>query len=148
MGTEIYQIDRARWNLYRDEEDGRMNWWIHVDSSAAIRQHEDTAYTKVEPSWELNLLDPAIAISPGFRAEIPNGLDESRGGWITNFYANNHNGSDRNTIEVVAVDGDRVRLRLYGEVIDPNYYDGSKPPARLRVDSWFDKDPEGARSMQ
>jgi hypothetical protein len=42
---------------------------------------------------------------------------------------------------------DRVRLRLTGETIDVNYYDGSRPATKLSVDVWFDRNRDRGRSM-
>jgi hypothetical protein len=45
------------------------------------------------------------------------------------------------------INGNRVRLRLTGETIDVNYYDGSKPATKLSVDVWFDHNRDRGRSM-
>ena len=148
LGLEIYHIESAEWNLYRDEEDGRINLWIHLDCDKAISQFEDTDYTNTIPSWELNLLEQEIEVIKGFEANIPEGYDESRGGWITNFYAGSHDGSDKNTIRVLEVEGERILLRLTGEIVDPNFYDDSKPRSSLLVETWFSRNKDGGRSMQ
>ena len=148
LGLEIYRIDIAKWNLYRDKEDGRMNFWIYLKSRTPIKQFEDTEYTIMQPSWELNLVEPSVEIAEGFVASIPTSYDEQRGGWITNFYSGSHGGSEENTIKVLQRDGDRLLIRLTGEIVDPNFYDDSKPRSQLLVETWFTLDPEGSRSMQ
>jgi hypothetical protein len=50
-------------------------------------------------------------------------------------------------IELMEINGDRVRLRLTGATIDVNYYDGSKPTTKLSVDVWFDLNRDRGRSM-
>jgi hypothetical protein len=147
LGPEVYHIESAEWNLYRDEEDGRMNLWISVVCDRAIRQFDDTAYTNTIPGWELNLVEPHIDLREGLNAYIPSGYYERRRGWITNFYACSHDGSDKNRIIVKKRDGDRLFLRLTGVVVDPNFYDGSKPKSHLTVETWFTKTEEGVRSM-
>ena len=139
MGRERYKADSAEWNLYKDEDLGRMNLWLAIDCSEALEQFEDTEYINMEPNWELNLIEDKISVVQGFTANIPLGYDESRDGWITNFYSVSHDGSDKNRIEVVEVEGDRVRFRLSGEIVDPNYYDDSKPRTKVYVDAWFTK---------
>ena len=149
-GLEIYTIETARWNLYRDDEDGRMNLWIYVECGKAKKQFEDTEYVGGEPHWELNLVQDTLAeetLTAGFEATIPEGYDESRGGWVTNFYFVQHAGSDKNTLEVLEVDGDRMRIRLTGEIVDVNFYDDSKPRSKLLVETWFTRDAAGRRSM-
>jgi hypothetical protein len=148
LGLEIYHIETAEWNLYRDEEDGRMNLWVKLDCDKAIKQFEDTEYTNTIPNWEINLVEPEIVISEGFEAAVPEGYDESRGGWITNFYACSHDGSDKNTIQILKEEGDKLLIRLTGEIVDPNFYDDSKPRSKLLVETWFTKNTEGGRSMQ
>ena len=44
-GRERYKADTAEWNLYKDEELGRMNLWLSIWCSEAIEQFEDTEYT-------------------------------------------------------------------------------------------------------
>jgi hypothetical protein len=148
-GLQSYSIKRAEWNLYHDAENG-MNLWISISTDKSIKQQQDTRILHAQPNWELNLVDISLSeesIIPGFTATISESFDESKGGWISNFYYCEHEGSDRNTIEVIEVDGDRVRFRLFGETVDINYYDGSKPTAKLTTDIWFDRNRDGARSM-
>ena len=148
LGLEVYHIETAEWNLYRDDEDGRMNLWVSIDCDRAIKQFEDTEYTNTIPNWEINLIEPEIVIAEGFEGTVPEGYDESRGGWITNFYAGSHDGSDKNTVQILKKDGDRLLIRLTGEIVDPNFYDDSKPRSKLLVETWFTKNPDGSRSMQ
>ncbi len=149
-GFESYSIELAEWNLYIDEENRMMNLWIFLSAGQALRQQKDTEELNAEPHWELNLVESSLSedlIKPGFMAAIPESYDDSKGGWITNFYYCEHEGTDKNTIEVVATDGDRVRFRLYGETVDVNYYDGSKPATKLLTDVWFKRNRDGGRSM-
>jgi hypothetical protein len=152
-GFESYPIELAEWNLYKDEKNGMMNLWICLSAGAGTIQHEDTEYLNGKPNWELNLVEPNLSeesIRSGFTATIPECYDESRDGWITVFYFCSHEGTDKNTIEIIEVDvdGDRVRFRIGGETIDVNYYDGSKPPTKLTVDGWFQRNRDGKRSMK
>ena len=150
-GLEVYRIDSARWNLYRDDDPKGMNLCVRVECSKAIKQFEDTQYVGGEPHWELNLFQPVLedsSLKAGFEATIPASYDESRGGWITNFYFTSHEGSEKNRIEILNRDGDRLLLRLTGEIIDVNHYDDSKPRSKVTVTTWFTKDDGTKRSMQ
>jgi hypothetical protein len=150
-GLEIYQISSATWNLYRDESPAAMNLCVRVECSKPIKQSEDSKYVGGLPTWELNLVEPALvdaSLESGFRASIPASYDESRGGWITNFVFTSHEGSERNGIEVLAREGDRLLLRLTGEIIDVIHYSDSKPRSKVTVVTWFTRDAETKRSMQ
>jgi hypothetical protein len=149
-GIEIYPVELAQWHLYRDNENSMMNLWIALSAGQAIKQQKDTKSLCAEPNWELNLVDQSLAeelIKPGFTAIIPEAYDESRCGWVTNFYYCEHEGTNKNIIEAIEVDGDRVRFRILGETVDVNYYDGSKSPTKLSADAWFERNRDGERSM-
>lgn len=149
-GFESYPIELAEWNLYTDEENEAINLWISLSAGIAIAQQKDTQSLNAEPLWELNLVESSLSedsIKPGFRATISASYDDNRGGWITNFYYCSHEGTDKNTIEIVEVDGDRIRFRICGETVDVNYYDGSKPATKLLANVWFERNRDGRRSM-
>jgi len=149
-GREIHPITSATWSLYRDDELDRMTLTVHLEAGPGTKLHEDTQELDAEPFWELNLVERDLSHSelcPGAKFSIPEGYDESRGGHLTNFYYCEHESSDKNSIEVLAVDGDRLLLRLTGETIDVNFYDGSKAPTRLLVEGWFSHDAGTIRSM-
>ncbi len=148
LGLEIYHIETAEWNLYHDDEDGRMNLWVMLDCDRAIKQFKDTEYTNTIPNWEINLIESEIMVAEGFEDTVPEGYDEGRGGWIAKFYAGSHDGIDKNTVKILRVDGDKLLLRLTGEIVDPNFYDDSKPRSNLLVETWFTRNAKGCRSMQ
>src|SRR5262249_21361250 len=87
------------------------------------------------------------ALLPGAGFSVPRGYDKSCGGHVTNFYYCEHEGTENNLIQILKSDGDRLLLRLTGETIDVNFYDGSKPPTKLRVETWFVHDSKTKRSM-
>jgi hypothetical protein len=147
-GLEIYEIECAKWNLYRDGN--KMNLCVQVKCSKAIRQLEDTKFVGGFPHWELNLVEPKIedaSLLPGYRASIPASYDEGRGGWLTNFYFASHEGSENNEIQVVAREGEHLLLRLTGQIVDVIHYDGSKPPSKVSVFTWFIRAESIKRSM-
>jgi hypothetical protein len=96
-GIEIYPIELAEWNLYKDKDSGMMNLWISLAAGRAIEQQKDTVDLSAQPNWELNLVEADLsedAIEPGSTATIPEAYDESRNGWITCFYYCSHEGTD------------------------------------------------------
>lgn len=78
---------------------------------------------------------------------VPKGYDETLGGYVTNFYYCSHEGSDSNQVEILAVEDDRLLIRLRGETMDVNYYDGSKPATVISAETWFFHNAETMRSM-
>jgi hypothetical protein len=149
-GTEGYPIELAQWNLYRDDTNGLMNLWIYLKMGKGIFQQEDTKSLGSEPNWELNYVDADLTaelLQAGFSCEIPECYDESKDGWVTNFYFCAHEGTDRNAIKIIEAKNERIRFQICGETIDVNYYDGSKPAAKLSVDVWFERHRDGKRSM-
>jgi hypothetical protein len=74
----------------------------------------------------------------GFKAEIPNGYDKEIDDTITNFYYCEHQQTDNNLIEILKTDGEKLYVRITGETMDVNYYDGSKPNNKIIVETWFE----------
>ena len=148
-GVEKYEIKSATWNIYRDED--KINMCLLVESDQAISQAEDTESIFQMLHWELNLVEKKLdeeQLQTGFKAKIPEAYDESRNGWITNFYFCEHEGSENNTIHIIETDKDKLLIRITGEITDVNYYDGSKDNSLLLVETWFTKNNSTMRSMQ
>lgn len=147
-GIEQYQVKETFWNLYNDA--GMITLCLSLSSDKAIEQEEDTASFFGLLSWELNLIDEKLAdnkLQAGFSAVIPEAYDESKEGWITNFYYSSHEGSDNNKIEILDRKDDQLLLKLTGEIMDVNYYDNSKPKSQLLLEAWFEHDEKTMRSM-
>ena len=143
-GTERYAVAEASWNTY--EEDGVTFATFLVRSGAATATLEDSLILNAQPFWELTAIGAPAVLRPGTVLEIPSGLDEGRDEYVVDFYYVEHEASDANRIEILAVDGDTVRARITGTAVDPNYYDGSKPRAKLEVTTTFRRDPKLERS--
>lgn len=41
---------------------------------------------------------------------------------------------------IIAVDEERIKIRLIGVTEDVNYYDGSKPKSTMQLIAWLDKE--------
>jgi hypothetical protein len=150
-GREVYPVLEATWNLYEDTETGAANLCASLTSGPAVATLEDTEELRAEPTWELNVVDSNLSLHSlvaGASFTIPHGYDESCGGYVTNFYYCEHEVSDNNRIEIIAVDGDNVRLRIQAETMHVNWYDGSKPATKLSVEAWFERDSTLMRSIQ
>lgn len=150
-GDELYPIARAEWNLYRDPELDHWNLWISLDADFAVSQREDTVGLSGQPKWEINWIEDKLTTAnlvPGFKREIPNGYVDLPGiTRHTNFFYCFHEDTDDNVIEILAVDGDRLKIELQGTTIDVNHYDDSKPRTKIRVVTWFSYNPEGQKTI-
>ena len=150
-GEELHPVINTTWSLYYDEDLDMNNLCIHLQADEGTILNEDTKYLNATPNWELNYLAPNLNkddLKVGFNVEIPEGYNEDHGGWITNFYYCEHEGTDNNTIEILESDGDKLLIRLTGETIDVNFYDGSKPTTKLFVETWFTYNESTMRSME
>ncbi len=150
-GRETYPIKSATWNLYTDDELQMSTLCLSVEAGPGTILHEDTKSLNAEPSWEVNVVEmnlPLSALAAGAVFHVPEGYDEARGGHVTNFYYCEHEGSDENIVEILAIDGERLLVRLQGETVDVNFYDGSKPATKLSVETWFVREQRTTRSMQ
>ena len=147
-GPELFKVTKAHWNLYEDE--GRNNLTLYLECDGGVALTEEISYCSEYCNWELNLWESNLSeeqLVPGFKAKIPSGYDESKDGWITNFYFTEHDGSDNNEIEIIKKENERLLIKITGEITDLNFYDGSKPNSKLCVQTWFTKSSEVARSI-
>ena len=143
-GTERYSVAEATWNTY--EEDGVAFATFLVRTGAATATLEDSLILNAQPFWELTAIGAPSVLQPGTVLEIPAGVDEQSDEYVVDFYYVEHEVSDENRIEILAVDGDTLRARITGTAVDPNFYDGSKPRAKLEVTTTFRRDPKLERS--
>ena len=123
---------------------------IQVSAGEGIDLHEDTATLGAEPTWELNVVSASMttaALKTNAVFSVAQGYNEAQGGFVTNFYYGSHEATDENRIEVLGLEGSRLRVRLTGETVDVNFYDGSKPPTKLLAELVLEHDPDTVRSM-
>jgi len=147
-GREIHPITRATWNLYRDEQLACPTLCIQVDAGEGTTLSEDTASLGARPTWEINVVSSTLsALRAGLQLAVPLGYNEEQGGYVTNLYYCSHEQTDNNTIEIIAIEGSRLRVRMTGDTIDVNYYDGSKPATHLVAEVWCEHDVNTRRSM-
>jgi hypothetical protein len=149
-GRETYPILEGRWNLYHDDELDLPTLCITLRAGPGRDLHEDTLTLRAQPHWELNLVQAGLgpeSLQPGATFTIPEGYDDDQGGHVTNFYYCSHESTEANRIQILARHGDTLRVRLRGETVDVNYYDGSKPPTVLSAELDLAHDPQTTRSM-
>ncbi|MFJ6016624.1 hypothetical protein [Streptomyces sp. NPDC092952] len=147
-GDEVYGLDEAVVRVIRsydgDGEGGGGHevtvWFEASAASDGARRCADTAEAGMVPSAEVGVgmtaaeaeIDRLVGrtfLMPG----VPEGEDSA----LSLLYYFEHEPLRDNRITVVARVGDRLRLRWTGECCDVNFYDGSKPPARIEIEGDF-----------
>lgn len=144
--VERFEVKTATYSVY--EDDGQAALTVRVDAGALVSPLP-AREGMTTPFWELTAILPegqSFALEPGQAWSIPAGFDDDRDEYVVDFYYYEHEVSDDNRIEVVAVDGQRLRLRITGTAWS---YDGRtrKPKAvPLSVEAEFTFDKHTTRS--
>lgn len=149
-GRETYPVLVASWNLYHDETLDLPTLCVVLRAGPGNELPEDTRTLNARPHWELNVVSVELrpdALVAGAVFSIPEGCDDDQGGYVTNFHYCQHESTEANSIEILAVDGTDLRVRLRGETIDVNFYDGSKPATVLTAELTLVHDSKTKRSM-
>ncbi len=129
-GEEYYPLQSGTWSIW----DGRV-FCVEMDFGEGTCLHEDTEYLAQEPLWELyfDMPSPEVEVGTIFTDE-QNREDE------THLYYCEHYPTEKNRVEVLERDGERMLLKITGECCDVNYYDGSKGNDELEITVWLDKE--------
>lgn len=142
-GEELYPIENATWHFHASTDDEVNQLWLEIETDLGIQLSDDTKDLGGKPHWELTLrikdLKPSD-LTIGFKAQIEYGYDDDLDDTVTNFYYCEHEQTDKNEIEILEKNGNKILFRITGEVTDVNYYDGSKPKNKIYVETWFDED--------
>jgi hypothetical protein len=149
-GRESFPVTTGTWNIFHDEALDTPTLCIQLSAGPGIELQEDTKVLRAEPSWEINFVSRNLnesSLQPGATFSVPQGYDEAQGGYVTNFYYCSHEATDHNLIEILAVEGSTLLVRLSGQTTDVNYYDGSKPPTRICAEMRLTRDQNTQRSM-
>ncbi len=147
-GRETFPITSATWNVAVDDELGEPALCVRVEAASGptINPYDADEVFHAQPHWEITVRAPGLGDAPptqGQRFELASGCDDETDGYVTNFYYFSHEQSDANVIEVLEVDGRRLRLRLAGQRYDSS---AKNTPINLRVETWFEHDPQTERS--
>jgi hypothetical protein len=138
-GAEHFALERATWNTYQEE--GRAFATFLVRTSRVLKTRNEAGGNHPLPFWELTAMRSGltpIAITPGTTLSIPSGYDEDAEEYVVDFYYHEHEQSDDNRIEILQVEGTRVKVRITGK--------DTTAGARIEVTTWFERDPKLERS--
>lgn len=137
-GDEVYSLQDAE-ILAHDVEGGvALSFEAHA-APEPIRALPDTAPLQAQPHAEVTVTLPAVDPERlvGQHLCVPHGYDDQSEEHIATLYYCEHDDLDENHLDVLSRDGDRFRIHWTGVCTDVNYYDGSKPPARVEIDGEF-----------
>lgn len=149
-GPEEYPVVSATWNVHHDINSGMPNLVFFIETERGTILNDDTQALDGKPHWQINCVNAINEVEDivvGLVVNEPDGYDEDRGGHLTNFYYCQHVTSEKNQIQIIAIEGERIFARVTGEVIDVNYYDDSKPRSTLFVETWFERSQDTLRSV-
>jgi hypothetical protein len=145
--TERFAIETARYGVH-PQDSGETEVTFRVDANGRIDEAPRQEGAPTEPFWELTVMlakGTAFAPKAGDAFAIAQGLDEARNEYVVDFYYHEHEVSDGNRIEILSVDGQRLRARITGHAWEPKR-DGSRTPIPMTVEAWFEADAKTLRS--
>lgn len=139
-GDEIYRFVQAVMWAYASEQEPGFCLWFKVSANAdAIRRCEDTAELAMSPIANVGFYLPEVDADQlvGREFVVPGTKSDDEDSCMSLLYYCEHEALRDNRIRVVSRAGDRFWLRWTAVVRDVNYYDGSKPPARVEIEGEF-----------
>lgn len=139
-GMEEYPLKDSIWYILKGDgtEYDPDQLYLEMNFEKGRVMHEDTRFLDEEPFWNLVFYSfqmPDIVPQAGLCMEQPNERQDVYG----NLYYGEHQPTMDNKMEILMIDGDRLKVRLTGVTEDVNYYDGSKPKSTLQITAWFNK---------
>lgn len=146
-GRIRYPIQLATWDLYAGDE-GESNFYVRIETDIPTREASQPSRDEWwdnndRPSWSVRIIQRGLrtsSIVPGTQFSLPIGYDESRGDFLTNILFDCvHQQTDKNTVSILAVDGDRLLIRMEGQTIHETWHDPvtTHTYAKLTAESWF-----------
>ncbi len=137
-GDEIYRLKSAAIQLAQYEGRPRLTFAVETEEEA-IQTSPDTADFPTTPNAEASVIldhfDKEHLVGRQFL--VPTGYDEKFGDYVAMLYYYEHDDLNNNVIEVLDRDGDSFHVRWTATATDVNYYDGSKPDAKIVIEGLF-----------
>lgn len=139
-GTEQYLVESATWYVIDGDgtEDDPDMLCIAIEFKHGTNLHDDTKTLNANPSWEINFysLTPVIDLLKENQTFVqPNETEDIDG----NLYYAAHQPTINNVMQILEVNGNKLKVKLSAETEDINYYDGSKPKNTLQLITWLEK---------
>ena len=133
-GDEVFNVSDAAISYFVAESSVVVHFEVNTEDKP-VKTLPDTKELNGWPNgaWQLSLpsFDPGDLVGKTFL--IPQGYDEKAEEYLTNFYYVEHETIDNNEIVINGRDGDKYQVQITGTTMDMNFYDGSKPAAKVVV---------------
>src|SRR5215475_7492506 len=138
-GEEVYRTKTAVMWAYQ-VDGGAMLWFEVATERPALQTCPDTAEMGMNPSAQVGVRVESIDLArlAGSRFSIPVAYDESTEEHVATLYYCEHEDLDENEIQILERKADYFHVLWTGTTNDVNYYDGSKPRARVEIQAWFE----------
>lgn len=135
-GDEVFRLGAATILAYRTEEGVRVNLDAET-AGPATASAADTAQNPANPRAEIAFVVESLDVTglAGRRFVVPRGQTDEDD--LASLYYYEHDELNENVVEFLAREEERFRVRWTGTATDVNYYDGSKPDAKLEIEGWF-----------
>jgi hypothetical protein len=130
-GEEVFVLDSATVKAIRHTGEVELFFYVRGEGKVDGRR----AMTNAELSVFLPKFDPAALV--GLRFEVPRSWDEERDDHVSCVYYFEHQDLNRNVVEVLGQEGERLRIRWTGTT-DLDTYDGSEPESHVVIEGLFD----------
>lgn len=137
-GDEIYGVKSATIDVF--ERDGAIELFLYVNTKVKpVKTLPDTAELHTRPNAEVYITLKKLDVTKlvGRRFSIPESWSDEKGDHVSCIYYGEHNDIDRNVVRFLEQQGDKYLVRWTGTTTDVNYYDGSKPDAKVEIKAWF-----------
>ena len=137
-GDEIFRLQSAVMSAY--ESDGGATIWFEVESDpVALQRCEDTVKYAHWPNAEVGIEVAELNADQlvGREFELPGTKFDDEDSCMALLYYYEHEPLRENKIAILSRLDDRFWIRWTAVTQDINFYDGSKPPARVEIEGEF-----------
>ena len=141
-GMETFQLKECVIALYCNEEFNKINIRFETNETG-FTQCADTSSYPTSPNGEFTILTDSQNLNDflknkiGSAVEIMDPYFEALGDYLSRFYYYEHEEIEDIKINFLELVNDKVKISVSGFVRDVNFYDGSKPNAKIEFISWF-----------
>lgn len=126
-GSERYAQSSSTYSTHSTyDDDGQQALTARVDAGARIDRSGPPEAGAAAPFWELTFFlraGQSFNFRPGRKYEMPSGFDFDPDEYVNDFYYFEHETTDQNVLEILAVDGQDITVAITGirNVLDTEF---------------------------